>query len=63
VFPFSGGPGLYRQGPGNRWHLYILDVNGTRLIAVILSYAKTPQNDVDLAQNIIRTMRIEQGGA
>ena len=63
VFPFSGGPGLYTQGPANRWHLYILDVNGTRLIAVILSYAKTPQNDVDLAQNIIQRMRIEQGGA
>jgi hypothetical protein len=62
VFPFSG-PGLYTQGPANRWHLYILDVNGTRLIAVILSYAKTPQNNVDLAQNIIQTMRVEQGSA
>src|SRR3954452_2041973 len=62
VFPFSGGPGLYTQGPANRWHLYILDANGTRLIAVILSYAKTPQNDVDLAQNIIQTMRVEQRG-
>jgi hypothetical protein len=62
VFPFSGR-GLYTQGPANRWHLYILDVHGTRLIAVILSYAKTPQKDVDLAQNIIRTMRIEQGSA
>jgi hypothetical protein len=62
VFPFSG-PALYTQGPANRWHLYILDVNGTRLIAVILSYAKTPQNDVNLAQNIIRTMRIKQEGA
>jgi len=61
VFPFSGG--LYTQGPANRWHLYILDINGTRLIAVILSYAKTPQKDVDLAQNIVQTMRVEQGSA
>jgi hypothetical protein len=30
---------------------------------VILSYAKTPQNDVGLAQNIIRTMRIQSGRA
>ena len=33
AFVFSG-PGLYAQGPANRWHLYILDVDGTRLIAV-----------------------------
>jgi hypothetical protein len=63
VFPFSGGPGLYTQGPANHWHLYILNVNGSRLIAVILSYAKTPQDDLDLAETIIRTMRIEQGAA
>ena len=41
-----------------RWHLYILDVEGTRLIAVILSYAKTPQTDLDLARNIIETLDI-----
>jgi hypothetical protein len=63
VFPFSGGPGLYTQGPANRWQLYILDVNGTRLISVILSYAKTPQADLDLADKIIQTMNIDAGSA
>jgi hypothetical protein len=58
VFPFSG-PGLYAQGPANRWDLYILDVHGTRLISVILSYAKTPQADLNTARNIIRTMDID----
>jgi hypothetical protein len=57
VFVFSG-PGLYAQGPANRWHLYILNVDGARLIAVILSYAKTPQTDLDLARNIIETLHI-----
>ncbi len=57
VFVFSG-PGLYAQGPANRWHLYILDVEGARLIAVILSYAQTPQTDLDLARNIIETLDI-----
>jgi hypothetical protein len=57
LFVFSG-PGLYAQGQANRWHLYILDVDGTRLIAVILSYEGTPQADLDLAQNIIDTMDI-----
>jgi hypothetical protein len=57
AFVFSG-PGLYAQGPANRWHLYILDVDGTRLIAVILSYAKTPKTDLDLARSIIETLDI-----
>jgi hypothetical protein len=57
AFVFSG-PGLYAQGPANRWHLYILDVDGTRLIAVILSYPHTPRSDLDLSQNIIETLDI-----
>ena len=56
VFP---GSGLYAQGPANRWHLYILDVEGTRFIAVILSYAQTPQADLDLARSIIETLDID----
>jgi len=57
AFVFSGA-GLYAQGPANIWHLFILDVEGTRLIAVILSYAQTPQTDLDLARNIIETADI-----
>jgi hypothetical protein len=56
-FVFSG-PGLYAQGPGNRWDVYALDVDGSRLIATILSYAKTPKSDLDLARNVIQTMDI-----
>jgi hypothetical protein len=59
AFVFSG-PGLYAQGPANRWHLYILDVDGTRLIAVILSYAQTPRADLDLARNSIETLDIQR---
>jgi len=58
AFVFSG-PGLYAQGPANRWHLYILDVDGSRLISVIVSYAKTPKADLDVAQNVIDTMDIQ----
>ncbi len=57
MFVFSG-PGLYAQGQANRWHLYILDVEGTRLIAVILSYGGTPQADLDTAQDVIDTLDI-----
>ena len=57
AFVFSG-PGLYVQGPANRWHLSILDVEGTRLIAVILSYAATREADLQSAVSVIRTMDI-----
>ena len=57
VFVCSG-PGLYAQGQANRWHLYILDVDGTRLILVIMSYAGTPQSDLETAQNVIDTLDI-----
>ena len=58
AFVFSGPAGLYAQGPANIWHLYILDVEGVRLISVILSYAKTPRTDLDTARNIIETLDI-----
>jgi len=57
-FVFSG-PGLYAQGRANRWHLYILDVDGTRFIAVILSYAKTPQSDLATARDVVEGMDIQ----
>lgn len=58
-FVFSGKAGLYAQGPANRWHLFILDVKGTRLIAVVLSYKGTPQSDLDLARNIMKTLDVD----
>jgi len=58
VFVFSG-PGLYTQGPANHWDLYLLNVHGARLIAVILSYAKTPHTDLALARKVIETMQIQ----
>ena len=61
VFVFSG-PGLYTQGPANHWDVYVLDVDGARLIAVIMSYAKTPQTDLDTADAIIRTLDIDPQG-
>jgi hypothetical protein len=57
-FVFSGS-GLYAQGRGNRWDLYIVDVDGTRLVAAILSYAKTPQADLNVARNVVETLRIK----
>jgi hypothetical protein len=58
AFVLGGKAGLYAQGPANRWHLFIFDVEGTRLIAVVLSYEGTPQADLDLARNVIETLDI-----
>jgi hypothetical protein len=59
VFVFSGS-GLYAQGPANRWHVYLLDVHGTRLIATVLSYAKTPRSDIRTAENVVKTLHVEE---
>ena len=58
AFVFSGKAGLYVYGPANRWHIFIVDVEGTRLLAVVFLYEGTPQADVDLAQSIVDTMDI-----
>jgi hypothetical protein len=58
-FVFSGlDGGLYAQGPGNRWDMSIVDVGGTRLIIVALSYEGTPQADLDAAQAIVESIQL-----
>jgi hypothetical protein len=34
--------GIYAQGPENRWQTNILDVDGTRLVVVVMDYPQTP---------------------
>ena len=55
VFPLS----VYVQGPANVWDLTILDVDGTRLVAAILSFPETSQDDLDAARNVVETMDIQ----
>jgi hypothetical protein len=35
-------PGIYAQGPEHRWHLWILDVEGTRVVVQTMDYPGTP---------------------
>lgn len=35
-------PGLYAQGPSQRWHLWIIDVEGTRVVVQSMDYPGTP---------------------
>jgi hypothetical protein len=34
-------PGLYAQGPGHRWHQWVLDVGGVRVVVQSMEYAGT----------------------
>jgi hypothetical protein len=55
LFPIS----VYVQGPANIWDLTVLDVDGTRVVAAVLSYPKTSKADLDTARNVVETMDIQ----
>lgn len=50
--------GLYAQGPDNRMHLSIVDVGGTRLVAVLGDFAGTPDADRAAARAILGSVVI-----
>jgi hypothetical protein len=56
VFGHPGGS-LYAQGPNAIWHLWILDVKGTRVIVIIDDYAGTPAADRAVAQAIVDSLK------
>lgn len=56
---FVWEPGIYAQGPGQRWHLWILDVDGVRVVVQGTDYAGTsPQHQAEL-QEVVDSIRIE----
>lgn len=51
--------GIYAQGPSNRWHLWVLDVDGARVVVQSTDYAGTsPQHRAEL-QAIVDSVKIE----
>ncbi len=52
-YPLTPPAPVYAQGPGNRWHLRIVDVDGTRLIVLVMDYELTPANVQAQAQTIV----------
>lgn len=52
-------PGLYAQGPGQRWHLWILDVDGQRVVVQSTDYAGTSAEDQAELQAIVDSLVIE----
>ena len=54
---WPGSP--YAQGPGNLWHLWILDVDGMRVVIQSMDYAETPADQQAELQAIVDSIRIE----
>jgi hypothetical protein len=50
---------IYAQGPGNRWHLSILDVEGMRVVILAQDFEATPAQDKAELQAILDSIRIE----
>jgi hypothetical protein len=49
----------YAQGPGNEWHLWILDVEGVRVVVLVEDFATTPAEDRAAMQEVVDSMEIE----
>jgi hypothetical protein len=52
-------PGIYAQGPSHRWHLWILDVDGLRLVVQSTDYPGTSANHRTELQAIVDSIRIK----
>jgi hypothetical protein len=50
---------IYAQGPDNRWHLWILDVDGVRLVVLAEDFPGTSEEHQAELQGIVDSIRIE----
>jgi hypothetical protein len=55
----SGGPNVYAQGPGDRFHVRILDIAGVRAVILTQDFPGTSAADVTELQAIVDSIRIE----
>ena len=52
-------PWYYAQGPGERWHLWILDVEGTRVVVQSMDHAGTSAQHRAELQGIVDSIQIQ----
>lgn len=50
---------IYAQGPGQRWHMWVLDVDGVRVLVETNDFAGTPAQSLTDAQAIIESLEID----
>lgn len=55
---WDGGP--YAQGPGNRWHLWILNIDGTRFVIFAQDFETTSAEDRADLEAIVSSLRFER---
>ncbi len=49
---------IYAQGPSQRWHMWILDVDGVRVLVETNDYAGTPADRLAQEQTIVDSLEI-----
>ena len=52
-------PGIYAQGPNHRWHLWVLDVDGVRVVVQSMDYPGTPEARRTELQAMVDSLKIE----
>ena len=52
-------PGFYAQGPGHRWHLWILDVDGIRVVIRAMDFAATSAQHQAELRAIVDSIEIQ----
>jgi hypothetical protein len=52
-------PGIYAQGPGHRWHLWVVDVDGVRVVVQSMDYAGTSEERRTELAAIVDSIQIE----
>jgi hypothetical protein len=55
----SGGTDLFAQGPGQIFHLWIVDVDGSRIVIIVNDYGDTSRQLFPQAQAIVNSIRIQ----
>ncbi len=53
-------PGLFAQGPGHRWHLWILDVEGVRVVVESADYEGTTEEVQAELEAMVDSIEIER---
>ena len=52
-------PGFFAQGPGQRWHLWVLDVNGIRVVIHSMDFAATSAQHQAELRSIVDSIQID----
>ena len=56
-------PGIYAQGPGQQWHLWILDVDGLRFTILTTTYEGTSKRPREELKAIVDSIKIDPNAA